>query len=75
MASISFKFGGLRLRDPNIANRCKIAYNPSLFVVYFYILGRLTSLTQASQVSILQSFTPATLDNYPLTIPSCQFFC
>ena len=28
----------LRLRDPNIANRCKIAYNPSLVVVYFYIL-------------------------------------
>ena len=26
----------LRLRDPNIANRCKIAYNPSLVVVYFY---------------------------------------
>ena len=27
----------LRLRDPNIANCCKIAYNPSLVVVYFYI--------------------------------------
>ena len=27
----------LRLRDPNIANRCKIAYNPSLVIVYFYI--------------------------------------
>ena len=26
----------LRLRDPNIANRCKISYNPSLVVVYFY---------------------------------------
>ena len=26
----------LRLHDPNIANRCKIAYNPSLVVVYFY---------------------------------------
>ena len=24
-------------RDPNIANRCKISYNPSLVVVYFYI--------------------------------------
>ena len=26
----------LHLLDPNIANRCKIAYNPSLAVVYFY---------------------------------------
>ena len=26
----------LRLRDPNIGNRCKISYNPSLVVVYFY---------------------------------------
>ena len=24
------------LRDPNIANRCQISYNPSLVVVYFY---------------------------------------
>ena len=29
---------GLRLCDPNIANRCKISYNPSLVVVYFYII-------------------------------------
>ena len=28
----------LRLCDPNIANRCKISYNPSLVIVYFYIL-------------------------------------
>ena len=27
----------LRLRDPNIANHCKISYNPSLVVVCFYI--------------------------------------
>ena len=27
----------LRLCDSNIANRCKISYNPSLVVVYFYI--------------------------------------
>ena len=26
----------LRLRDPNITNRCKISYNPLLIVVYFY---------------------------------------
>ena len=30
----------LRLRDPNIANCCKIAYNPSLVIVYFYITLR-----------------------------------
>ena len=28
----------LRLRDSNIAHRCKISYYPSLVVVYFYIV-------------------------------------
>ena len=28
----------LRLRDSNIAHRCKISYNPVLGVVYFYYI-------------------------------------
>ena len=31
---------GILLRDPNIANHCKISYNPSLVVVYFYIVSQ-----------------------------------
>ena len=29
----------LRLSDSNIAHHCKISYNPSLALVYFYILS------------------------------------
>ena len=43
----------LRLRDPNIANRCKIAYNPSFVVVYFYIHLRDANFDQKKDKTVI----------------------